>query len=404
MDLDNIERKMMKLLFVGLIAVTCSLWVLPPVQASIEPSVSSESSSCVDVVESSLSTNPSWYKPKSQQTYSEFTVAGRNLAEYGFVEQSDHSSGKNESEGAFDLLEDFDISDQIKGNESLMELLAYRHTLKRQSLSFYVDKIARKRWLPSQGFDQPKQFFNAYKSELTTTQETSDEINAIMKQLENQTDYVAKSTHQSTGYGSWIVGYDSETGVARCSRRADVLDDETVTAEEIAAEAASGLAQSLNEEAPCFESWALFNVHPGLVVEERFTHVNCEDCPPDEFNLFTVWGRVWSAKLNVLGEDGYDSGWIHRNGTVGHGSHLHKYPEYVDFPRLVAMAETLGANKDMFRTDVFVGVPAGAVKKGATPEERAAAVKYAVSECEIYPTTVFDDNAAVATPREDEVG
>jgi len=144
-------------------------------------------------------------------------------------------------------------------------------------------------------------------------------------------------------------------------------------------------------------------VHPGVVVEERFSHVHCEDCPPDEFTLFTIWGRVWLAKHNIVAEDRYYGGWIHRNGSMAYDSPADEYPDYVDFSRLVKLAETLGANKDMFRTDVFVGVPSSAdVKKGATLEERRAAVKYAVSECEIFPTTPFDYFYDTTTPMQDE--
>jgi hypothetical protein len=314
-------------------------------------------------------------------------VAGRNLAEYGFAETS--SAEKNESE-PFDLFEDFNIGDMIKGNETWEELLAYRQTLKRPSLSFYIDKVARKRWLPSQGFEQPKQFFNAYKSELTTTHEVRDEAYTILWKLPNETDYVAKPTHQSTSYGAWIVGHDNKTGAARYSMNARKLKKELVAARNVAVSVAEGLLQSLYQEAPCFESWALFNVQPGTVVEERFSDVDCEDCPPDEFNLFTIWGRVWLANYVFVGEDKMFGGFIHRNGTIAHDSPMDKYPAYVDFPRMVKMAEELGANKDMFRTDIFVGVPSGAVRKGATKEERLAAVKHAVSECEIYPTTPFD--------------
>lgn len=45
----------------------------------------------------------------------------------------------------------------------------------------------------------------------------------------------------------------------------------------------------------------------------------------------------------------------------------------------------------MFRADFFVGIPSDSptLKKGATMEERLAHVRYAVSECELHPTTVF---------------
>jgi len=396
---------LVRFFFVELAVVfACSLLLLPAVKAgdrtADEIVVTPELS--VEPIAQDSCTNEStmrWDKPKTSQTYSEFIVAGRNLADYGFVEVD--SSVKNESE-PFDLYEDFDIGDQIKGDETFNELLAYRQALKRPSLSFYVDKVERKRWLPSQGFDQPKQYFNAYKSELTTTQDLKDETEAILKQLPNETDYVAKPSHQSTGYGTWIVGYNNDTGVARTSRHARELDEEEIPVQRVAEDVAAGLAKSVNEAAPVFESWALFNVRPGLIIEERFSNVECEDCTPAEFNVFTIWGRVWLAKYQTETEDGMFFGFIHRNGTMADDSPEDGYPDYVDFSRLVKMAETLGANKDMFRTDVFVGVPSGTVKKGATLEERLAAVRYAISECEIFPTTRFESIDDTTRPMEDE--
>lgn len=48
---------------------------------------------------------------------------------------------------------------------------------------------------------------------------------------------------------------------------------------------------------------------------------------------------------------------------------------------LVQIAERLGANKDMFRTDIFVGRP--------TSADPDSPLQIAVSESEIFPTTVF---------------
>jgi hypothetical protein len=58
------------------------------------------------------------------------------------------------------------------------------------------------------------------------------------------------------------------------------------------------------------------------------------------------------------------------------------------------MAEELGAHKDMFRLDVFVGVPTSVkslLHNGATEEERLEHLEIAISESEIFPTTPFND-------------
>mmetsp|Transcript_1988 Transcript_1988/g.3576 ORF Transcript_1988/g.3576 Transcript_1988/m.3576 type:complete len:110 (-) Transcript_1988:199-528(-) len=60
------------------------------------------------------------------------------------------------------------------------------------------------------------------------------------------------------------------------------------------------------------------------------------------------------------------------------------------FDVLIEIAENLGAHKDMFRVDIFVGIPASAnVPENATVKERMKYLEIAVSECEIFPTTIF---------------
>jgi hypothetical protein len=65
---------------------------------------------------------------------SDFVVAGVNLAAYGMLHPK------------FQLYEDFNIGPMLKGKESWKELLKIRSQLQRPSLSWYVDKVARKRW------------------------------------------------------------------------------------------------------------------------------------------------------------------------------------------------------------------------------------------------------------------
>jgi hypothetical protein len=48
---------------------------------------------------------------------------------------------------------------------------------------------------------------------------------------------------------------------------------------------------------------------------------------------------------------------------------------------MVAIAESLGAKKDMIRIDMFTGVPRYSAENAIT--------QIAVSECEIYTTTMF---------------
>jgi hypothetical protein len=137
------------------------------------------------------------------------------------------------------------------------------------------------------------------------------------------------------------------------------------------------------------ESWAQENLNAGMVIEELFTDVTNEYAPPLEFCMFTIWGKVWLAQPKQVNQ--INLGFFHRDGTDFFESQPGSVPDWLDFSELVKIAENLGANKDMIRIDFLVGVPAGALRAGATTEERIAAVQIAVSECEIHPGTYFDD-------------
>jgi hypothetical protein len=217
-------------------------------------------------------------------TLSEFEVNGINLASFG-------------KQPLFQLYEDFDISAYIRGDEEWEELLAYRNALTRPSLSFYVDKVARKRWLPTQGYPQPKVHLLEYAEDLTQSHDRDEERNVILAALPKTGSYCAKPTHMSLTKGTWLVDHQSD-GTTRYSLHGYELDDhggkfdETVVARE--------LAESLHDEADDIESWALKNVFPGLVVEERWSSHDEPNSPPHEFNMFTIWGRVWVGQWNTV--------------------------------------------------------------------------------------------------------
>jgi hypothetical protein len=68
--------------------------------------------------------------------------------------------------------------------------------------------------------------------------------------------------------------------------------------------------------------------------------------------------------------------------SLNEGDPLKEWLHWVDFPRVVDIAERLGAHKDMFRVDIFVGVRGGSTSHltGATEEERLEEVEYLLSE------------------------
>jgi len=164
---------------------------------------------------------------------------------------------------------------------------------------------------------------------------------------------------------------------------------------------AGSLAEHLHQKAdPDEESFTLRNVRPGVVIEELFTDVEDDNAPPLEFNIFTIWGRVWVAQSNfVKGQRRWWSGFVNRSGAIVHPPEAEEWkervqrilPDWVQWSHLVDVAERLGAHKDIDRTDIFVGVPKGMSqhRSPVSREDRLAAVQYVVSESAIHPTTDF---------------
>lgn len=303
---------------------------------------------------------------KTRFSLDDFTVAGVNLASYG-------------TEDSFELYRDFDISLSIRGDEDWEELLEYRNKLTRPSISFYVDKVARKRWLPVMGYPQPDVKFLTYAEELTETGDLAEEIKVIQDALPTTGSFCAKPTHMSLTKGAWLVDHQ-EDGTTRFSLKGYALHDHGGKYDPNIV--ATKLAEGLHDGPDAIESWSLKNVKPGLVVEERWASHDDPTAPPHEFTIFTIWGRVWVGAWNIVKKDNrWCWGYFHRDGTAAPESYKNALPDWVPWKELVEIAESLGAHKDMFRTDMFVGHPVGA--------DPNAPMQIAVSECEIFPTTVF---------------
>lgn len=334
-------------------------------------------------------------------------AGGIDLASYG-------------REPMFQLYSDFDISAYVRGDEDWHGLLAYRRDhLKNPSLCFYVDKVARKRWLPSQGIHQPKVHVLNYDDELLdmglklmglATEEYNLDDDEFLQRAQAESiydrmprpqnvsegtdvaSYAGKPTHMSMTKGTWLIDhyYNQEDGEeVRYSRNGRAIMSDHEEHELHPRDVAYDLAGSLREPAAEEESWALHNVRPGVVIEERWVSHEDPSAPPHEFCLFTIWGRLWLGQWNYVEENHrYWAGFIYRNGTFAHKTYRPEpgqdmtMPDWIPWDRLVAIAERLGANKDMFRTDMFVGRPAD-----ADPD---SPLQIAVSESEIFPTTTFN--------------
>jgi len=306
----------------------------------------------------------------------DFVVGGVNLAEYSMTHPP------------FFLYEDFDIGSYITDGPSRWgwkELLRIRRNLERPSLSWYVDKVARKRWFATQeDYPQPEFYFLKYKDELSATGQKEDERETIFANLPTNHGFCAKPTHMSMTLGNWLV--DIEPGNKNSEARFSQYAMQTTSKDQYGKQfdpytCADSLAEGIQREALSLESWALKNVKPGIVVEELFSNHEDRSLPPHEFNLFVIWGKVYVGQWNEVSDARYHSGFFYRDGSTAPGCAENRLPDWVPWYEMVDIAEGLSQHKDMFRVDMFVGVPR------YSPED--AELQVAVSESEIHPTTMF---------------
>ena len=460
---------------------------------------------------------------RTKYTFDSFVVAGGiDLAGFGL----DHDDGgdddtspkyspplqydNHELSFVFELFEDFDLSHRLGGNETWIELLEYRRDATHPSLSFYVDKVAFKRWLETfyadLNIDGIRSFLLRYASELhrdlglvshdatshnsnistlqqqaqttTTTKSMEQTLVAqeLLRWLPADLDYAAKPTHLSCSGGVWLVHNDLATnttyvGNGKKKMKAYVAGGSTTipptdkqsktkhkkdeisrnhyhsggtaivsTSDDPRHEIAEDLSFNLQKvQEKCgrtvLESYALRHVRPGIVVEERFTQpikgierageTNGRDMNDDEdgaflkggmeFKVFTIWGRAWLIVWRP-GMDGVKALFF-RNGTnlvfdppvtkikskqkptiTKEPDEIPSLPEWIDWDKVISIGETMGRHKDMFRTDIFVGVAIGTdVSKNGNNDDDPTPIRYVVSETEIHPTplrgfeTVFEE-------------
>ena len=397
---------------------------------------------------------------RTKYTFDSFVVAGGiDLAGFGLDNdpwrrgQSPLSSSSRDS--TFELFEDFDLSRNIQGNETWIELLEYRRDATHPSLSFYVDKVAFKRWLvvsyPDLEIDGIESYLLKYASELEQEAELKNSqktlnytpkenilVQELLRSLPTDVDYAAKPTHLSCSGGVWLVHKDKATNTTYVgngkkkmkawSANNNIKSNNKSTNSDERKEIAQDLSSNLQKvQEKCgrsvVESYALRHVRPGIVVEERFTQPTTLNLNENEnndiddnensdesflkggmeFKVFTIWGRAWVTVWRP-GTDGVKALFC-RNGTnlifdppikknqkstaSSTSESLSTLPDWLDWNKVISIAEKLGRHKDMFRTDVFVGVSSGRNSKET--------IRYVVSETEIHPTplrgfeTVFEE-------------
>ncbi|KAL7550165.1 hypothetical protein ACHAWF_013411 [Thalassiosira exigua] len=303
---------------------------------------------------------------------SDFVIAGSNLANFNTIHPK------------FQLFDTFDINPLIQGHEGWRDLLQIRNQLQRPSLSWYVDKVARKRWLREQGFPQPKSYYLKYKSEISDTNRKEDEVAEILKHLPMDRGFCAKPSHMAMAMGNWLVdpnpeagdGDDNDVKFTREAKR--LTSDERFDPYDVA----DSLAEGLQRKGAAISSWALRNGEPGVVVEELWSDHTDWTLPPQEFNMFVVWGKLYVGQWNFVGAERHFEGFFYRDRSPAPGCpNQRPIPDWVPWDELVELAETLGANKDMLRVDMFVGVPRHPSGDGE--------VRVAVNEVEFSPKTIF---------------
>ena len=341
-----------------------------------------------------------YQKPKkkfwtSNFTQKEFIVNGVNLAQYSLEDGKKGSDQTIHLTKYYELFEDFSLKDQIgRRYPPLGKLNKYRHGVERDSLSFYGDKVASKRTYEARGIPQVQHVVR-YRHELKgkNTKAASEEILDLIPKNKS---YVAKSSHLCSSYGVHVVKYNTKTKKhsllfsRKVGRGVDAMENYAYNETEVA-EAILENLQAKNDER---ESYAIRQVKPGLVIEERFTALGERDqMPAVEFNVFTVWGRVLFAHFKT-GND-VRLGVFDRDGKVVdyRGTEI---PDWVDWPQVVALAETMGAHKDYLRVDIFAGVPADSpVLKLENPNDANAraqqrqAVQVVVNEVAFHSTLVL---------------
>ena len=363
-----------------------------------------------DTTSTTIAAGKKW--KKTGFTLSSFEVAGVNLALYGTDDNNADNKAVTPSfstSAPYELFDDFNIGDKIKGGESWEELLSYRRKQRNTNLAFYVDKVAMKRWLPTVDIPVPTQYYNRYSSEMPENDAflRLGVESSVNEMIPREMSYVAKPSHLRYSDGVVLFRYlkpDTDDAVVEDDRgrifigryngnMKEVGDNMEQVSQKVARYIAKHFEErvAVGSDLDSYDEsfWALSQVTPGMVVEERITLWDNDMRPAMQFQLFVIFGRVYIARW-VRGLSPW--GLVTRDGKVvtwvGMPDNHPEVPNWVDFPKVIETAERVGANKDMIRVDIFVGVSAENLEvldENASEELRKDAVKIVVSDCDLSP-------------------
>eukprot|EP00566_Odontella_aurita_P002565 CAMPEP_0113568552 /NCGR_PEP_ID=MMETSP0015_2-20120614/23911_1 /TAXON_ID=2838 /ORGANISM="Odontella" /LENGTH=943 /DNA_ID=CAMNT_0000471103 /DNA_START=26 /DNA_END=2857 /DNA_ORIENTATION=- /assembly_acc=CAM_ASM_000160 len=379
----------------------------------------------------------------------EFMVAGRNLASshgpngHSLLEARVDGSS-NDAAHSFKLYRDFYMGNQLLsggGEESSPsswdDLARKRWRLTSRTSSFYADKAAQKSWLSeTMGVDVPRAYALKYASELieddrrkggdgdggdegdddASAKRLATKIEGLLPRRDVLMDYVVKPTRSSGAEGVRLVSLDGrrqhldydEEKTAMVGFQRDPLLPSGGKSSSVMRQLALPLAEYLTSEPSSGDSMALRNVRLGFIIEERFvtptmtrrngTTANDALQHPLELEVLCLWGRVWMSTFR-RGETVF--GLVRRDGTMADiesPREVPGLPHWVDWDRVVDIAERLAHGKDMIRVDVLVGVPAEELNKameeegggglengGKNRQEDHLRMRYVVTEVEFQP-------------------
>jgi hypothetical protein len=333
-------------------------------------------------------------------TLDEFVLNGVNLAQYG-LEDDHHFSGNYLSE-PYQLFDNFDIGDLIHGSGNLVGLgsLSQRsgtpksHLLHGQSCPETMDGSQGLSHASLCGLELPARI-RSHTHRSRKRQKLEEKV--VSNLLPAQKSYVVKPAHKSCSSGVWLVRYDQHTHQQSMEYSghptAHPFDEQRTT---------QRIVQDLHEKAVDMESWALKNVPPGFVVEERYSAPDSDTNAAYEFKTFTVWGKVYFGYLKP-GSGDY-LGLVYRNGTMitqfqHHNVDWTTVPDWLQWDKVVELAEELAQHKDMFRADMFVGLPSGShelYRATTQAEDVLSSMHLAISETEFVDGRIQNENLQVS--------
>ena len=296
----------------------------------------------------------------------------------------------------------------MKGSEFWWIMQSYkRHQGKDYpSLTFYVDKIAQKRWMPTIGYDVPKSFALRYKTELekgeikpfaTVKGEVGRggekyDIEDIKRLMPINKSFVAKASHFSSARSVTIVecckrGSDGSLKARKNDGFGYNRLDEVFSLhrQDYRLQIAGQLLTDLNELDATDED-AQLRLTQGLLIEQRFLSGGdtADDALPAlEFKCFVIWSRLFACHYR---RGNFDPGYYGRSGKLIYkkpgGASVSSLPDYVVWEKVVHIAERRAAHMDQLRVDIYVG-------RGSN-DEKSDPIRYVISEVEMEQTSKFD--------------